>query len=644
MNSESEQYRIFGTKLHSLANYHIGLESGWNDLFRVYHRETAEILAGCQDFRTLEEHTHRYLWKKQRHHLQQNTSSLVQKLTTFLTSQITVHHRELLHSDRDVEAVTGLLEGLVEEGFLVSKQEIIENIFKTVTGYSTSVDLTRNIHVLGIPTRNRRELLARCVQSYLENIHRFNRSCSLHIADDSDERDESEKSRREIYRISKHFGTDIIWADLSYRSSFADAIAGESGVPETITRFALIGDDRWEIRTGACRNALLLMSAGEPSVQVDDDTVCEVLASPWFSDDLALSTTTDCNHYEFYRSKEVAMTRVSPLEQDFLALHERMLGKPPSEIIQNTSALNIDRMEPRLLEKITIPDARIGVSYVGALGDAGLNRHSWRLFHLNEDSFASLVKDAGAYEELIRTRQQFRVPSQMTISDGPYYMPMNIGLDSRYILPPFTPVQRNQDGPFSQLLHLGFKGICRGYLPYAIVHDPQGRPDLDNLSDSLAVGRFRTPDILDSIMWSVLLSDWQFGTDSIENIQTVGHYFVVMSEAPLNYFKANVRAQYIRVTQLKMGFVQRSIEEHFDAPDYWQKDARQVLTNYQNLLQRVGLCVPSDIKGDETRRWAVLQELVGKFGQLLIHWPAIWEAAVKLNASGKLEKLKSYNA
>jgi hypothetical protein len=160
-----------------------------------------------------------------------------------------------------------------------------------------------------------------------------------------------------------------------------------------------------------------------------------------------------------------------------------------------------------------------------------------------------------------------------------------------------------------------------------------------DLTFALSVGPLRTPDILQAILWS--LSQWPFGNDPAKNLFVVGSYLTDLGNLPLSQFKSKVRELCWQHIRNQMSFLHRCLDERFDAPGYWQTDVRQVLSNFKELMKQEDLCIPCDLPGSASERLELFQELVGKFGQVLIHWPAMWEAAVNLNKNPEMSKKAS---
>jgi hypothetical protein len=71
-------------------------------------------------------------------------------------------------------------------------------------------------------------------------------------------------------------------------------------------------------------------------------------------------------------------------------------------------------------------------------------------------------------------------------------------------------------------------------------------------------------------------------------------------------------------------------------PEFWGRDARQLLDRLQNALPDRQYLVPSDLRevgGDDGAR-ELFQRLVLRFGRLLSCWPDLLEAACELRARG----------
>lgn len=618
-----DNYKLFNSNLQNHIQGHAAFYNSHNSRFQVYPKALAEALVSCREFKTLDDHARAYLRRQLRHALDRPARSPVKKLLRFMGSKVAEYGGELPLAERDIRELRHRLESCLEDGFLISE----EALHKKLLNCASEVDIPKEeappaINILGIPTRNRGALLARCVLSYLENLRQHSRQCVFHIVDDSD----AGQSGRAVAETLARHRIPVLWADRPYRRQLAGRLAQAAEVPEEVTQFALLGDARCGLRTGASRNALLLLAAGQPSVQVDDDTICRITPSPGRESGITVSSE-HCNQYWFYTDFEAAIKQAQFEDIDFLSLHESLLGWHPGSLVERQEPISVDRLGGRLLETLGQPEARTAVTFLGGLGDSGMFRH-WQRLCADEYSFRRLTKDGSAYRNHLRTRQLFRGPAQLSIGDGPFCMAMNIGLDSSRILPPFMPVQRRQDGVFGLLLHLCFQQTCRGYLPWAILHCPPGRSSHIGRLHTLSTGPLRTNDILEAVLWTLNSRPWS--TDPAHNLKVAGRYLLDLSRLPPRHAKARLREACLQQLRRQSSYLERCIHERIDAPEYWQRDARQVVSDFQQWMLREDLGLPSDLMGNTSERLNLLQQLIGKFGRLLIHWPEIWEAAAYL--------------
>jgi hypothetical protein len=89
---------------------------------------------------------------------------------------------------------------------------------------------------------------------------------------------------------------------------------------------------------------------------------------------------------------------------------------------------------------------------------------------LHGPSRARLLSSETVYRRALARQQVLRAVTRPTVSDATFCMALNLGVDNRELLPPFTPVQRNQDGVFARILHACFQGGLFGFLPWAVLH------------------------------------------------------------------------------------------------------------------------------------------------------------------------------
>lgn len=372
------------------------------------------------------------------------------------------------------------VQDLVELGFLTSEEELVQQV--AALAEEGQDDRSATITSVGIPTRDRPALLQRCLASFLENTRQHGRDPRFVVVDDSRGADMQAHNRAVLRTLERRYGAAIQYVDRAQRRPIAGELARCTGMPAETARFALLGEEESGETFGAARNTILALTKGECLVMVDDDTVCRLAPAPDFREGLALSSNDYVNEYWYFDSQEAALDSLAYEPLDFLALHEQVLGQPAraclSEAIEQEGPLQIDEMSPQLLDTLSMPGARVVMSSVGAAGDSGMSNETWRLF-LTGDSLERLLQ-AGA--DLRLTRRLVRASRQTTLTDSPFCMGMNLGLDNRGGLPPFVPMYRSEENVFSHVVRQTIPGALRVHLPYVFQHVPaQVRPSAGSI-------------------------------------------------------------------------------------------------------------------------------------------------------------------
>jgi hypothetical protein len=131
--------------------------------------------------------------------------------------------------------------------------------------------------------------------------------------------------------------------------------------------------------------------------------------------------------------------------------------------------VDLSRAEPGFFRRLGPCGGRVVVTAAGVMGDSGMGSPSYFL-SLRGASRARLLQSEGVYRYALARQQVLRAVPRATVCDAPYCMALNLGLDNRDLLPPFTPVQRNQDGVFAAILRTCCSGDYFGFLPWMILH------------------------------------------------------------------------------------------------------------------------------------------------------------------------------
>jgi len=597
-----------------------------------------QMLFACHGFDTVQNHATKWSLEVKRNVVKdvsaRKTKFFIDRLMNRLIHYTVEKNRELLLRAQEIESVEGQLLEFVKAGFLTSDVDIGSEILRLGSRFINAPTSPNNsITSVGIPTRNRPKSLKRAVASYVENNERYGRTTNIVVVDDSERTDVREQNKQILHAFKQHHDVDIFYADQKQRAHLASVLARQADLPLEVLRFALLGDKRCNITTGACRNMLLLDTVGEICLQSDDDVVCKVAAVPTLQDGLTLTSQNDANEYWFFEDHSAVLESISFIDKDLLEIHEQLLGRKLGECLsaENSEGLCVDNISPQFLKNMSMSDTRVAVSFAGSMGDSGMHSTLPRLF-FEGVSYERLTNPESSYRNNLNTRQILRAPTQHSISDGTFCIAMNMGLDNRILLPPFMPVQRSQDSIFGSILKICFEGASRGYLPYVVYHAPPERRSSITKTTSLDLKSIRTNDILRWIIFS--LQRWPRESDTKRSISALGDYLMNLSSLPPTDFKNFVRTICCRAISTRILNAERRLRANSEAPKYWVDDINNYISASQKRTTSKDFFVPSDLEGSVDERWSCFSEIVHKFGELLTHWPTIVKAASDIRSKG----------
>jgi hypothetical protein len=349
------------------------------------------------------------------------------------------------------------------------------------------------IATLAIPSAERPVALERAALSYLTQSQRYGRDHDLLIIDGSREPSVSANYQHRLARLQQDFPSPIRYGDQARVRDFAAALSLRGGIPLEVLEFALLpcAPDGLT-RVGASRNAILLDSAGDLLLSVDDDTLCQLVRAPAADSHVTLNFGTALPaELELYPDR-AALLREHPFQEaDLLALHEQVLGQSLGAFVATQThgvELRCGWAQERYLRQLSTDKGHIALTLNGIAGDCGSSLPI-SLF-LPERSFARLTRSDAHYQERRLSREVLRCMPRVVVSDRlDALMTTFCGLDNRALLPPFMPLGRAEDDLFGRLLTLCRPGSYAAHLPWAALHaplEPRGftMDDLVHLGDA----------------------------------------------------------------------------------------------------------------------------------------------------------------
>lgn len=638
--SSDARYRVFDPTATALDGNTRLIHSRHSDEKALLSEAVAGLLFRCREFDTLEGHARRHARRQRTQFLEEPPSSLWMRLFAGLLRLARRGGVELPLQEQEIGPIQAQLRTFVKNGLLVSEEAIRNEVIERCRGAAEG-KAPPQVTAVGIPTRNRPACLRRALESYTENFKRYGRTPRLLVADNSEEEEVQQKNRRILRDVGSRYEGEVRYLGLREREKMAQQIVISSGVPGKIAQFALLGDERCSGFYGAARNALLLSTVGETMLQLDDDTICNI-AHPLekAKSELRLSSR-DVNEVWWYKSRDEVLDVVSYEPLDLLGLHERLLGKDvASHILKNArnGSVSIDQMEPSFLRSLNHSHPKVAVSMLGTVGDSGmyLNHNMARLL-ANGNSWDRLVTPDAGYRDRVNTRALIRAPRTQTLTDSVFCMSMCLGLDNSSPLPPYPPVQRDEDGVFRAVLRTCVPEAYSGYLPYLVQHNPPGERSHATpiTEETFPTPVVRTNDIIKALIFRYGSSI--LGRDPKRNVQLLGEQLSSLGTIDRPQFEEAVRPVVSQRISSRISRAEQRLQERRGNPSYWAKDVRRFITTHRKWLTEERLCAPTDVAGKKEKRIGVLQDVIGKLGHLFTKWPEIVEVARNLSMSDQRE-------
>jgi hypothetical protein len=414
-------------------------------------------------------------------------------------------------------------------------------------------------------------------------------------------------------------------------------------VAEEIVSFALLGDDRFPVATGANRNALLLHAAGELTLQVDDDTRCRLTAPPDPLPGVAVTSIDDPAELWPLLDHDAPRPPVDdrglpssnpPATRPFLALHEDLLGRAAGDAIaRSPGGLDLAGASGMLFRRLEARGGRILVTQSGLRGDSGTGSMA-HLVGLEGRSRDRFLADEATYRRALETRRVLRVSPRAAVGDGAACTAAGLGLDARALLPPFCPVQRNQDGLFGAVIRRTYHDALLGFLPWALDHEPPQHRGSAPEAALEALGQLGANDLLRLLVVAARVEPDR--DDPGRSLRALGDVLVRWGSLPQTDLDDRVRAQVLRGRSLDLAMLDEALSRHRRAPAFWARDAERAVEILATAVASPAAAHPVDLVAalGEAEGRAAFRDLVRRYGELLRAWPDLWEAAVALREEG----------
>jgi len=382
---------------------------------------------------------------------------------------------------------------------------------------------------------------------------------------------------------------------------------------------------------GANRNLLLLLTAGERLLMMDDDVVCET----WASEDSHEGLAVMGHHGELIRTtfaetRAAAFAAAPRAPIDLLGAHEALLGRALQDLIAD-SRQPVDETWACAHMRRAVAGATahtVRVTMTGVAGDAG-TYCPHRLLLASDPLRAQLCATGDTFAAAMNSREVVRSARARVLTHHPGCMTMCAGVDNERLLPPFLPRGRNEDGVFGAMLSMAAPETLFGHLPVGIFHDSP-RPSARDAAARLSARETRLADLIVPLAASV---SGQAGAPDAW-LHEVGVVLSDLGRRPDDALAVIVE-DVIRAHRTRELAHVDGLCRSRAWPAYYQAALESYRDALSAGLERPAFFLPIEFHHDGPLSigYQALGRTLAAFGALLRAWPALWEAAATVRRS-----------
>lgn len=624
--SRTETYQSLGHRRTSVPGDGTLLYSLLTGNVTVTSRIVSNLLRFARKPRTIEDHARSFIIYRdqtidQYSSLEGLLRHTLKALTQWLNIPRPISRGELL-------PIKDLLETLVDDGWLISENTIIDRVAQSCKRDSVSPP-PFSLDSVGIVTCGRPDELFRCLTTYLRHFKKHDRCPRVIVCDNS----KSNEARARNVSITEHITNSspfqIDYLGLSERERLARCISHQSGVPHHVARFALLGRDS-DRQYGAARNTLLLSAGNEPILHIDDDTYLPssrpgYLPSPRRGSlNRKITLTSDSpvdfwwgNHNPFQVGEPDYRTTLPSL----LSQLETCFGLTNNIPVHNRKSIEVGQVSYRLVDTLTEKRANTAVAHVGTVGDSGMHKnHNLSRLTLTGDSHNRLINGPLSYRQAVNTRRLTRATTSFVLTDQARCMTTCAAMNNELLLPPFIPTGRGEDAIFGRMLNDCYKDMLFGHIPRVVKHEP---PDRRTHATPISDSTFPKPLMsLNGIVKRLIsrASPSYPSDNNTDNLHTTGHNLGIIAKFGDESITDMILEDMGAALVSRIALAEDRLTKNRDAPEPWREDLQRYIQAHRATLTKLE---PQEIPGASPTDYQTggLHTLLSNYADLLHCWP-----------------------
>lgn len=474
---------------------------------------------------------------------------------------------------------------------------------------------------IGIVTADRPAAVRRCLDALVRQCDAHAHRPRLLIIDGS---------RTPAHRTA----TEAITSAAATASGHAVAYIGTTQATQFLARLmpdAALTSALLPGAVGSSRNLLLLLTAGEHILAVDDDVICDTWARPGDAESLSLmGHQQERIDTDFWRDRASALEAIARIPIDILATHGALLGQSlPALIATSPGAVDLAQGCGHL--RSALAEGRplvVKVTLTGLAGDAG-TYCPYRLLFSDGPLRARFWSDPAAFATALTSRDVTRIARTRIVTHDCSCMATCTGIANSAPVPPFMPVGRNEDGVFGAMLSACDRSVVFGHVPFGIIHDSD-RASSRTGTGMLSATETRVADLILSLVLRASLPE--AATAPAAAMRRTGRAIAALGEMDGCALADLVTTVTREIREREFARAMQATDDP-RCPEYWRAGLRAYRRAFVQSATKPDFFLPIEFHGlgSIEAGYRALGEFFRDLGRLIDSWPDLWQRARALN-------------
>ncbi len=524
----------------------------------------------------------------------------------------------------DPSAMRRALEQLVELGLLRRAAATVGG-----AGAPAASACPAPISTVAVITADRPQAVERCLHSVIRHAATFGHTPRVVVVDGS--RVLPDATAVAVDRVGKATGVMVHYVGRSEAGVLRHKLARHA--PQSVLRFGLTPGS-----IGNNRNLASLFTVGTHVMMVDDDVLCEPWALEGHDDAVAFGGHVDTREWRFFPTRGAALSAATRVDADLLSAHGRLLGRSLDDIISSSGAqMDLGEACTHLLCAIADRgESRVRVTLTGIAGDSA-RYCAHRLLLCPGTIREILMSDRTAFESALTSREVHHIARRTIVTHDSTCVTYCLGLENDHITPPFMPVGRSEDTVFGAMLGFSDPAALFAHLPYGIVHDSD-RPSAYQSNDRLLSARqTRVSEFLVAMM--AVISPSTFSTSAADRLKHLGRAFMDIGKQDTREFANLVRETALILRCRPLAQLDSAMATDSQWPHHWRAAIGEYAEAFRAHAATPEFFVPIEFRQESSVDSAFrrMQTFVRDFGELILSWPEIWQAAGQITGEWRAD-------